>query len=193
LFRNVIKEERGRVMREALNSTSPPDHPALGVSWAEIFFYATWSGKDLPNEAEWEKAARGEKGFEHAWGPDRPVWERSRTVDQIDPVKSFRTDVSLYGVYDLAGNAREWCSDYFSSTTYTEAAAAGPVVRNWKGPRRGKGPNIRVARGGGPNWEAWHRAGLDTQEKQPLMGFRCVLRVNELKKEEAPRGKETKR
>ena len=176
-FRNAAKAERGRTLREPLNATSPPDHPALGVAWSEIHFYLTWSGKELPNEAEWEKAARGEKGFEHPWGAGRVVWARSRRIDQIDPVKSFRGDHSVYGLYDLAGNAREWCIDYFSPNAYSQAAASGPVAREWKGPRRTAAESNRVVRGGGPNWKSWHRAAANAQEQQPLIGFRCVLRL----------------
>jgi len=178
LFRRAMREERKRTMQEPLNVASPPDHPALGVPWSEVNFYANWCGKGLPNEAEWEKAARSDKGFEYPWGSGGAVWARHRAVDQIDPVKSFRTDRSVYGVYDLAGNAREWCDDYFSPTTYRDTAAVDGVVKSWKGTRRASNENIRVVRGGGAHWESWHRQGMNARERDPKVGFRCVLRID---------------
>ncbi|MGE3316175.1 MAG: SUMF1/EgtB/PvdO family nonheme iron enzyme [Planctomycetaceae bacterium] len=177
-FRKEIKEEKKRNTQEPLNASSPLDHPALGVPYSEAVFFANRLGKDLPNEAEWEKAARGEKGFEFVWGSGRPVWSRSRVVGQIDPVQSFRTDRSPFNVYDLAGNAQEWCSDFYSPTHYSELSAGGSVVRSWKGPRRTVNENVRVVRGGGPNWESWHRRGLLAKERDPQVGFRCVLRLD---------------
>jgi hypothetical protein len=179
VFRQGLRDDKKRPPQESVNASASPDFPALGIPYSEAVVYASRAGKDLPNEAEWEKAARGEKGFPFAWGTGRPIWSRPRTVNQIDPVKSFRTDLSVYGVYDLAGNAQEWCSDFYSATHYSELAYSGSVVRSWRGPRRSMNENVRVVRGGGPNWEASHRRGLSSRERDPVIGFRCVLHPNE--------------
>lgn len=54
--------KRGRPL-EPLNAGSPPTFPALGISWSTANAFAKWAGKDLPTEAEFEKAARGPDGF----------------------------------------------------------------------------------------------------------------------------------
>lgn len=177
-FRKAIKEQKGRTMREPLNGDAPPNYPVLGAPWSEIMLFASWCGKELPNEAEWEKGARGEQGFEYPWGAGRPVWSSRRAVSQIDAVVSYQADKSTYGIYDLAGNAREWCIDYYSPTLYSEAAEGGPVVRAWRGPKRPPSRDVRVVRGGVSGWEVWRRQGVDTKDREQLIGFRCVLRIS---------------
>jgi formylglycine-generating enzyme required for sulfatase activity len=180
-FRKALKEEKGRnVVAEPSNVSGPPKDPVLGVSLTQAEFYARWAGKEIPTEAEWERAARGETAFDHPWGNGRAIWKHPRTRDEIDPVKSFRTDVSPFGIYDLAGNAREWCIDRFSPTAFADAfKSSGGQLRNWKGPRVGRPENARVVKGNGPNWEAWYRVGMDAAHGHPDVGFRCVLRLPE--------------
>jgi formylglycine-generating enzyme required for sulfatase activity len=180
-FRKALKEEKGRnIIAEPQNAASPPDFPALGVTLTQAQFYARWAGQEIPTEAEWERAARGEAAFDHPWGNGRAIWKRARGFDQIDPVKSFRTDVSPFGIYDLAGNAREWCVDHYSPTAFADALkASNGQLRNWKGPRTGQQENSHVVKGNGPHWDAWYRAGMNGLGRHPDVGFRCILRLPE--------------
>lgn len=180
-FRKALKEERGRsIVGEPKNASSPPNIPVLGVTLTQAEFYARWAGKEIPSEAEWERAARGEAAFEHPWGNGRAIWKRARSRDEIDSVRSFRTDVSPFGIYDLAGNAREWCIDRYSPTAFADALkSSNGQLRNWKGPRIGNPENAHVVKGNGPNWEAWYRTGLDGSHPHSDVGFRCVLRLPE--------------
>jgi formylglycine-generating enzyme len=163
---------------EPARSGDRASEPVLGLSWTEARAYALRMQKDLPTEAEWEKAARGPEGFAHPWGNGPSVWHRERRVGQIDPVGSFRGDRSPFGVNDLAGNAREWCADYYAENYYEQLAQeGGATIRNPTGPRPSGGSTLRVVKGGNEEWFAWARAGINQNERPQDVGFRCVLRL----------------
>jgi len=178
VFQESVGSDRKR--QTPTNESSPYDHPALGLTWSGAVIFAKWAGKDLPTEAEWEKAARGEAGFAHPWGNGRALWQRYRPRDEIGGVGSFRTDLSPYGVVDLAGNAREWCKDRYSDQGHADAAAAAgnSRLRDWQGAPRSSTKGHRVVKGNGPGWKAWHRHGAHEREHLADIGFRCVLRVS---------------
>ncbi len=181
-YRNAFNEERGRNSAPVPgNSDSPPNFPALGLTFKQAEFYAKWAQKALPTEAEWERAARGEAAFAHPWGNGRAIWTSARKPDTITAVKSFGTDVSPFGVFDMAGNAREWCLDHWSPNAFAAAhkAAARNQLRNWKGPHSAEPVNYHVVKGNGPGWNLWYREGMDATKHNPTVGFRCILRLNE--------------
>jgi len=118
------------------------DHPVVHVSWADAIAYCQWSGKRLATEAEWEYAARG--GLEqkvYAWGDDlRPggkhrcnIWQgkfpETNTGDDgfihTCPVDAF--EPNGYGLYNVSGNAWEWCNDWFSPTYHLTASRDNPT------------------------------------------------------------------
>jgi serine/threonine-protein kinase len=107
--------------------------PAYLVDWFDAVAYCRWrSAQDgvtirLPNEAEWEKAARGVDGRFYPWGdcfdPTFCLMRESRPhAPQPEPVGTFPTDESPYGVRDMAGGMREWVGDNFGERSSDELA-----------------------------------------------------------------------
>lgn len=111
-------------------------HPVVHISWDDANAFAQWSGKRLPTEAEWEKAARGGRenslyawgdellvGGQHAcniWQGDFPV---SNTAEDgylgTAPVDSF--EPNGYGLYNVCGNVWEWCQDSWNDSDFEES------------------------------------------------------------------------
>ena len=97
----------------------PPDrldHPAAGVTWYEALAYCDWlsaqSGRrfSLPNEAQWEKAARGTDGRLYPWGDDWQAGRSQQGQSQAGKVDAWPAQ-SVYGLFDLVGNIQQWtCS-----------------------------------------------------------------------------------
>ncbi|QDV51649.1 Serine/threonine-protein kinase pkn1 [Gimesia fumaroli] len=190
-WRSEMIAEKGKIPEPAENDGQPADFPAMGVSYTDALNYARTMGKQLPHETQWEKAARGESGFQYPWGNGRALWQKTRLPGQIDPVGTFLGDQSPYGVMDLAGNAREWCDDWYSQNAYQAALALSDagVVRGWTGPRRPVVPSMRVVRGNQKSWEVWKRSGENMRTPPADVGFRCVLNLASAPNAEAEQSK----
>jgi len=108
------------------------DHPVVNVNWEDAYNYCEWSGRRLPSEAEWEKAARGGlQGMDFPWGDDDPVCPQSEEngaqhncEDRTAPVMSFAPNG--YGLFDMAGNAFEWVNDWFGEDYYEDSPYENP-------------------------------------------------------------------
>lgn len=178
MYINDIRRTSLRRPAESQEGSPPPNYPITEINWGEARLYARWAGKQLPTEAQWEKAARSGRNFDHPWGNGRAVWHRSRSREQIDGVASYRMDVSPYGVYDMAGNVREWCHDWYRPDAYEQALSQNKgKLHNWKGPTSSGGRNDRVVKGNAPDWNVWHRDGSYSHLRRPDLGFRCVLSI----------------
>ena len=148
-----------------------PDRPVVKVDWYEANAYARWANKRLPTEAEWEYAARG--GLEQAkypWGNESP--RKRANYSSSGPVNVNAFEPNGYGLYNMAGNVDEWCSDWHDS--YPDSEVVNP-----QGPSSGTG---RVVRGG--SWfnraialRCGSRSALGPEWRTDMTGFRCVRDV----------------
>ncbi len=124
---------------------APTDqHPIVLVSWHDAMAYATWAGKRLPTEAEWEKASRGGSvARTYPWGNLTPTGNQCNFADKnlthywwadkkADDGYTFTAPVgsypkNSYGLFDMAGNVWEWCLDEYDAGFYAVSEGVNPI------------------------------------------------------------------
>lgn len=149
--------------------------PVVGITWKEAAQFCEWKKKRLPTEAEWEKAARGQRQVKYPWGNEPPDDTRANFMEKVGktmPVGSYEAGKSDYGVYDLSGNVSEWTSDWHDAEYFIFSPPKNP-----QGPEKGK---YKVVRGG--NWmnnaediRLTYRGATVPKLKAKTTGFRCAM------------------
>ncbi len=177
-----------------------PQHPVDQINWTDALAYCNErslaedltpcydletgacnfqaNGYRLPTEAEWEYACRAGTQTQYASGKDTAdlqdgAWYKENAPQKTQPVGQKRPNA--WGLYDMHGNVKEWCQDYYSEAYYQQSQEKNP-----RGPEQGR---ERIIRGGG--WDssagscrsAYRAADAsinDTCLASDSIGFRCV-------------------
>ncbi|HRP68764.1 MAG TPA: SUMF1/EgtB/PvdO family nonheme iron enzyme [Turneriella sp.] len=180
--------------------------PQLKANWFEATAYCKTQGKRLPTEAEFEAASRGPQGEDYPWGNEpanctRAVIkdEHGRGCPHMKDAKGFvptperfkdagntwevgSRPIGRYGLYDMAGNAQEWVSDWFVDSL--EKCGSACTEKNPKGPCAGKEKctvsKQKLVKGGAWYWgqmsalAAVRRPYFPENDPPHHFGFRCV-------------------
>jgi formylglycine-generating enzyme len=181
------------------------NYPVVQMAYPDAVAYAKWAGKRLPTEAEWEFAARGGlSGKLYTWGDEfkRGGKFMANTYQGQFPVKDTGDDgfagispvgafsANGYGLYDMAGNVWQWCSDWYRPDYFKQLAEAGNVTQNPQGPEMAFDPaepneKKRVQKGGSylctdqycTRYMVGTRGKGEVNTGTNHLGFRCVMTV----------------
>ena len=162
-------------------------HPVVHVAYEDAHAYADWAGKDLPSEAEWERAARGgQEGAAYTWGdaPERDEerlanywhgdfpWRPDSGYGTTAPVGSYPPNG--FGLFDMAGNVWEWTTDWYGGSI---EASHDPAQPQFRVPRKViKGGSFLCADSYCLRYRPAARRPQMIDTGMSHIGFRCVLR-----------------
>lgn len=170
-----------------------PDHPVVHVSWNDAVAFAAWAGGRLPEEAEWECAARGTlASARFPWGDGEPddadfqpcnIWQgdfpmRNACKDGFTgtaPVDSF-TPNSI-GLFNMVGNAWEWCADAFRVRSLARNARLRNEAAQANSERVLKGGSYLCHRSYCYRYRIAARTGVSPDSSTGHVGFRLAFDV----------------
>ena len=168
------------------------DHPVVHIAYEDAEAYARWAGKELPTEAEWERAARGGlEGATYAWGdeltPDgrhmANVWQGEFPVVNLEldgyagtaPVGAF--PANGYALHEMTGNVWEWTSDLYRDHDEPAPSCCTAHRAPHDIPRRVmKGGSHLCAANYCQRYRPAARMAQPVDTSTSHLGFRCVAR-----------------
>jgi sulfatase modifying factor 1 len=167
------------------------DHPVVHVAWDDAVAFATWEGRRLPTEAEWEYAARGgTRRAEHAWGetpydashPQAHIYTGAFPTQNATTAPAGAHAPNAYGLYDMSGNVWQWTLDAFDPLAYRASARS----RNPVNGDTASTP-LRAIRGGSHlcndsycrGYRVSARSGNTRDSGASHIGFRTVMTVTQ--------------
>ncbi len=162
-------------LRDWKNGSYPEgwgNRPVTWVSLEDARAYASWAGKRLPNEWEWQYAAQGTDGRLYPWGNKWnddavPIPDKGRTLRGPDPVDAHPEGASPFGVMDLVGNVWQWTNEYIDKHTRAAILRGGsyyqPQGSIWYFPQAYK-----------LNEHGKYLLMAPSMDRSGTIGFRCV-------------------
>jgi formylglycine-generating enzyme required for sulfatase activity len=203
-YQACVRRKKCRPNRPIYSDFNHPRQPMVAVTWFDAVQYCRAVGKHLPTEAQWEKAARGERGELYPWG-DEPVTckqavimdhrgrscgEKKRGAARLAHVgHTFRVPARpayRYGLHDIIGNSWEWVADWYGDYATCGADCAGVDPKGpCGGAERCPGHKQKVLRGGSWYWEAalatgtYRRPYVPENKPTSHFGFRCAASPEE--------------
>ena len=171
-------------------------HPVVHVAYEDALAYATWAGKELPSEVEWEYAARaGLEPTTYAWGSEfmprgkvmANTWHGGFPWENLDPPGRDRTSPvgrfppNHWGLLDMIGNVWEWTT----STWTDDHNNSGGEHHSCCAPQRPLHESDRQVMKGGSHlcaptycvrYRPAARQGQAVRSSTSHLGFRCIVR-----------------
>ena len=139
-------------------------HPVVQVSFKDAMAFASWTGKRLPSEDEWEAASRTKKGYRYPWGNrfrKNACNIEDSQVGGTTPVDQYKKYSNSFGIVDTFGNVLEWTLDIAVNSQYSDPEHDFYIVK-------------------GRSWASDKSLGLSSRLEMEagstsnILGFRCV-------------------
>lgn len=170
----------------------PPDHPVANVSWPDALAYCRWLDAELrgaahtppplaerlragwqvtlPNEAQWEKAARGTDARRYPWGDEMRRERANHDSRAATPAGSVPCPECPYGLLDMSGNVWEWTRSPYQPYPFDDEDDGDDLDAD----------ALWVMRGGSftdppRNLRTTTRGGADPGARRPFIGFRVAV------------------